>query len=162
MRSLREGDFAGFSGPSPPHRYVEGNLLPDDTLVDSMRATTRSDQSPNAHVVFADTRSALHQLELCTGNATEREAMCSTMPLPTTFTDFLNTSFLGPRRFIEAGSVNYTYFQFGPLNTVQTGRFCGSNTLQMVVLATLALATFNANTACIAPKSKPAGSSARL
>ena len=34
---------------------------------------------------------------------------------------YLNTTFLGPRLFIEAGPVNYTYFQFGPLNAAATG-----------------------------------------
>ena len=42
--------------------------------------------------------------------------------LPLSFTQYLNTTFLGPRKFVEAGSVNYTYFQFGPFNLGTTGK----------------------------------------
>lgn len=34
---------------------------------------------------------------------------------------YLNTSFLGARQFVEAGPVNYTFFQFGPINPAATG-----------------------------------------
>ena len=51
----------------------------------------------------------------------QRMALCSTLPLQASFTKFLNATFLGPRHFIIAGSVNYTYFQFGPLSPAAAG-----------------------------------------
>lgn len=56
------------------------------------------------------------------GNSTERLATCSNTTLPQSFTQYLNTSFLGERQFIQVGPVNYTFFQFGPLNSIVVGR----------------------------------------
>lgn len=55
------------------------------------------------------------------GNSTERLASCSNTTLPQSFTQYLNTSFLGERQFIQVGPVNYTFFQFGPLNSTVLG-----------------------------------------
>ncbi len=55
------------------------------------------------------------------GNSTERLDNCENLALPASFTQYLNTSFLGERQFIEAGPVNYSFYQFGPLNTQAAG-----------------------------------------
>ena len=55
------------------------------------------------------------------GNSTARLASCKNATVPQAFTQYLNTSFLGDRQFTQAGSVNYTFFQFGPLSSNATG-----------------------------------------
>ena len=57
------------------------------------------------------------------GNSTERLASCSNTTLPQSFTQYLNTSFLGERQFTQVGPVNYTFFQFGPLGSTVTGTY---------------------------------------
>ena len=57
------------------------------------------------------------------GDSTERLASCNNTTLPQSFTQYLNTSFLGERQFIQVGPVNYTFFQFGPLGATATGTY---------------------------------------
>ena len=73
------------------------------------------------HLVSACSYVAASACTSPAGNSTGRLAQCDSLPLPDSFKQYLNTSFLGPRRFVEAGPVNYTYFQFGPLNPAATG-----------------------------------------
>lgn len=53
------------------------------------------------------------------GNATERLANCTVFRSPPK--RYLDVTFLGKRRFVVADSVNFTYFQFGPLNRGTAG-----------------------------------------
>ena len=63
------------------------------------------------------------KLSLHAGNSTERLASCSNTTLPQSFTQYLNTSFLGERQFMQVGPVNYTFFQFGPLGSTIVGTY---------------------------------------
>ena len=56
------------------------------------------------------------------GNLTERLALCPSLPFSDEYTQYLVTSFLGPRQYIDVGPVNYTFFQFGPLQQQATGK----------------------------------------
>lgn len=55
------------------------------------------------------------------GNSIQRLDSCTTYAIPPSFAQYLNTSFLGDRQFIDVGPVNYTYYQFGPLEAGATG-----------------------------------------
>ena len=69
-------------------------------------------------------------------SSTQRLAACGSLPLPPAFVQYLNTSFLGQRQFVQAGDVNFTYYQFGPLNVQAKGIPC-SKTLHTPVVAIL-------------------------
>lgn len=56
------------------------------------------------------------------GNSTQRLGDCASYAIPPSFAQYLNTSFLGERKSIEVGPVNYSYYQFGPLYAGATGR----------------------------------------
>ncbi len=55
------------------------------------------------------------------GKSTQRLGDCASYAIPPSFAQYLNTSFLGERQSIEVGPVNYSYYQFGPLNAGATG-----------------------------------------
>ena len=55
------------------------------------------------------------------GNSTQRLAACDSLSLPPAFLQCLDTGFLGQRQHVEAGPVNFTYYQFGPFNLQAKG-----------------------------------------
>jgi len=64
---------------------------------------------------------------LCTAAA---QQACANYTLEPEYYPYTDTSFLGKEKFIQAGSVNYSYFQFGPLNVSRSiaGKLLGTTT----------------------------------
>ena len=61
------------------------------------------------------------------GNATERINLCQDYQLPAQYEQYLNTSFLGERMSAQVGTVDFSYYSFGPLQDVPVpGKHRGS------------------------------------